>query len=311
MNKKVIIKVAVSLVLFGLILSQIDRSQLIQNLKLLDIRYVPLIVMLLIGNYIVSSIRWKKLLIFDNSLEVPVRRLISLYFIGAFFNNFMPTSIGGDVYKVLKLGTLIKSKTNAFIATFMERFSGIIALILISYYGLLTTLDFWISLLPTYVSSNDVLLIIFKFFLFFGFWVGAIFGFASLRILAKKSIKLGKLYDALVLYKNKQVVLIWAFASSFLVQFMGILTQYFIFKALGVDLPLSYALFVLPMITMASFFIPSLNGVGVQDALYIKLFQVVGVSTELALSASIIYHLLRLLVSLLGGIFYVFEKDSS
>lgn len=311
MNKKTLIKIIVSVFLFGFILSQIDRTQLIQNLKLLDVSFIPLIISLLIGNYIVSSIRWKKLLIFENSEKATVTKLTSLYFIGAFFNNFMPTSIGGDVYKIFKLGTIIKSKTNAFIATFMERFSGIVALIIISYYGLLNTLDFWVTLLPTSVSGNSILLTGFKFILFFGFWIGAIVGFISLKLLAKKSIKIAKLYDALLLYKTQYSVLIWAFLTSFLVQFMGIFTQFFIFRALGVDLPLSYALFVLPMITMASFFIPSLNGVGVQDALYIKLFQVVGVPSELALSASILYHLLRLLVSLLGGVFYVFEKDSS
>ncbi len=311
MNKKTLIKITVSVALFSIILLQIDLAQLVQNLKLLDTKYVPLIITFLIGNYVISSIRWKKLLIFENTDDVTIKKLISLYLIGAFFNNFMPTSIGGDVYKVFKLGTLIKSKTNAFIATFMERFSGIIALVLISYYGLLNTLDFWIALLPESVSSNTPWLIGLKFLLFLGFWFGAVVGFICFKTLSKRSVKLGKLYDALILYRFKYSVLLWAFLTSFLVQFMSIFTQYFIFRALGIDLSFSYALLVLPVITMASFFIPSLNGVGVQDALYIKLFQVVGVSSELALSASIIYHLLRLLVSLLGGVFYVFEKDSS
>jgi uncharacterized membrane protein YbhN (UPF0104 family) len=91
---------------------------------------------------------------------------------------------------------------------------------------------------------------------------------------------------------------------------LAIFTQYFIFLAMGVDLPVLYALFIFPVITLASFFIPSLNGVGVQDGLYIQLFGLVGVGSAVALSASIIYHLFRLGVSLIGGFFYAFEKDN-
>ena len=109
-------------------------------------------------------------------------------------------------------------------------------------------------------------------------------------------------------YKGKNKVLLIAFLTSFIVQFLAIFTQYFIFLALGVRLPLFYSLFVFPVITLASFFIPSLNGVGVQDALYVQLFQVVYIIPELALSASILYHLFRLGVSLIGGVLYAAGK---
>ena len=308
--KKTIIKITVSIALFVFILTRINFDDVIVNFKKMDLMYIPLIILLLITNYVVSSIRWKKLLIFRNTDHVSVKYLINLYFQGAFFNNFMPTSIGGDVFKVVKLGSKINSKADALSATFMERFTGMIALVLISYYGLVNTLGFWLDLFPQSITSNDLLISIVKFLLFFGFWILAIIGFVSLKFLSSKSKKLKSVYDSLILYKGENRVLFWAIITSFIVQFMAIFTQYFIFVALGVDLPLTYALFVLPVITMASFFIPSLNGVGVQDALYIQFFQTVGVSSELALSASIIYHLFRLFVSLAGGVVYALEKDS-
>lgn len=308
--KKTLIKILVSVSLFVFIFTQIDTKEVLENFRKMDVMYIPLIILLLLVNYIISSIRWKKLLIFENTSHVKVRYLINLYFVGAFFNNFMPTSIGGDVYKIYKLGNKIQSKANAFSATFMERFTGIIALVLISYYGLITTLDFWFALLPTEIVNNSIYSGLIKFLLFFGFWIAAVLGFLSLKFLSLRINKVKGLYESLMLYKSEHGVIFWALVTSFLVQFMGIFTQFFIFKALGVDLSLSYAFFVLPVITMASFFIPSLNGVGVQDLLYIQLFETVGVSSELALSASVIYHLFRLLVSLLGGLFYALEKDN-
>lgn len=311
MNKKArktLIKVLVSVGLFGVILCQVDVGVVLSNFKLVDVSYLPLLALFIVLNYVVSSIRWKVLLIHKNSEKIKVSYLTSLYFIGSFFNNFMPTSIGGDVYKVVALGRKIKSKTDAFSATFMERFTGIIALVLISYFGLVQTLDFWLAQLPKSISSDSTLVILFEGLLFFGFWFAAIAGFMSLKIFAKRINLAKRVYASLMEYRGKRKVLLSAFATSFIVQFLAIFTQYLVFASMGIKLPLDYALFIFPAITLASFFVPSLNGIGIQDALYMQLFLGIGVPQEVSLSASIVYHLLRLFVSLFGGVLYALGK---
>lgn len=308
---KTLLKILISIGLITIIFTtQVSLLEVATNFKMLNLWYVPLIVAFLVLNYVISSIRWKKLLIFENCEDISVYYLIRLYFIGAFFNNFMITSIGGDVYKVFKLGQKIKSKSNAFSATFMERFTGIIALVLIAYVGLISNLQQWLTFLPETIMKNENLTYFVEFLLFFGFWIATGIAFISLKFSAKKIKKIQSVYDSLSMYKNKNSVIILAFVTSFIVQFIAIFTQFFIFKALGIDLPLLYSLLVLPVVTIISFFVPSLNGVGVQDFLYIQLFSFVGVPQAMAVLASIIYHLFRLLVSLLGGAFYAFDKDS-
>jgi uncharacterized membrane protein YbhN (UPF0104 family) len=127
--------------------------------------------------------------------------------------------------------------------------------------------------------------------------------------LATKFEKLKKIYNSITLYREYKKVIFWAFITSFLIQLFAIFTQYFVFKALGVTLPLAYSLFIFPIVTLASFLIPSLNGIGVQDALYMRFFLTVGVVGPVSLSASIIYHLFRLGVSLIGGALYAVGKD--
>ncbi len=290
-NYKLILKIVVSSVLLTIIFYRIDKASLVENIKLLDLRYAPLIILLLILNYVVGAFRWKSLLIHNNSHKVSVGYLINLYFIGAFFNNFMPTTIGGDVYKVFKLGKKIDNTVDSFSATFMERFTGVIALVLISVVSLVKLLGFW-----------GLLLLL-------GFFLGIVVSYVVLGLLATKFNKLKKIYDSITLYKNHKRVLGWAFVTSFSIQLFAIFTQFFIFKALGMNLPLTYSLFVFPVITLASFFIPSLNGVGVQDALYIRFFLSVGIAESASLSASLIYHLFRLSVSLIGGLLYALGKD--
>ncbi len=285
------IKVIVSLGLFAIIYIKLDKEQFLNSIKMLDARFIPLIIFLLILNYVVSSIRWKYLLIHEGTEHVTVKYLTYLYFIGSFFNNFMPTSIGGDVYKVYKLGKKVGNTTNSFAATFMERFSGVFVLALISIFGLYSIIG-WL-VVPA--------LIAFVAAFFVGFWV--------LNIASKKFIKLRKIYDALIAYKGKWKIIFISLITSLAVQLVAIFTQYFIFTALGINLPLFYSLTVFPLITLASFFIPSLNGLGVQDTLYMKMFAVVGIVSGVSLSASILYHLSRLGVSLIGGLLYAMGKD--
>lgn len=309
--KKTILKIFVSLALFAFLSTQVNFEQVYSNFLLLDATYIPLIIGFLILNYLISSVRWKRLIIFKDAPKASIPFLARLYFIGAFFNNFMPTSIGGDVYKVYRLGKKIGSNAYAFSATFMERFTGMVALVLISYVGFFKTWDFWLEIVPESISENSSLVFGLRILLFFGFWIGAALAIFSLGILSKRFAKLQRVYDSIISYATKYSVLTWAFLTSFLVQFLAIFTQYFIFLALGVELDFFYALFVLPLITLVSFVVPSLNGIGVQDALYVKFFGIVGIDPVVSVSASLIYHFFRLLVSLIGGVLYALERGDS
>ena len=62
---KPIVKILVSIILFGAILWQIDFTLVIDNFKQMDLKFIPLILGLLIANYIISSVRWKKLMLVD------------------------------------------------------------------------------------------------------------------------------------------------------------------------------------------------------------------------------------------------------
>lgn len=307
--KKIVLKIVVSAILLFVISTKVNMEELLENTRLLDYRYAIFVPIFIAIHYFIGGFRWKQLLLSEEAKNVPTKYLINLYFIGAFFNNFMPTSIGGDVYKMYQLGRKIKDNAVGFSSTFVERFTGMASLVLISYFGLLKTMPFWVNLLPVEIQTNSLLVILFKIALFSGFWVAAIIGFLSLNILAKKIGLFRKIRDSLLVYKDAKKALFIAFLTSFLIQIFSILPQYFVFLSLGLEVPFTYAIFVLPLIAFAGFFIPSLNGFGVQDALYMSFLGMVGVSGSMALSASLLYHFARLLVSLIGGVLYALGKS--
>ncbi|MBI2621006.1 flippase-like domain-containing protein [candidate division WWE3 bacterium] len=300
MKRKSLLKIVISLALFGVVLWRSDTDAVFANFSLIKIAYIPSIILLLVLNYVVSSMRWRALLIRGNGDKVSIGYLTSLYFVGAFFNNFLPTSIGGDGYKVYKLGQKIGSTTDAFSATFMERFTGVLALTLIS--------------LVSLVQILGLLGVV----LFAGFWTAAALGFYALRVLSYRSFSNSKLarlggilkniYESLTAYRHEKRALLLAIMTSFVVQLLAVFTQYFVFKSIGITLPVIYSMFAFPFIFLVGYAVPSVNGLGVQDALYIQLFGVLGVSAEAAVSASILYHLFRLVVSLAGGVLYALGK---
>ncbi|MBU0535008.1 MAG: lysylphosphatidylglycerol synthase transmembrane domain-containing protein [Patescibacteria group bacterium] len=288
-----IIKVLVSLTLIlYIVLKKVDKAEFIKNFELLDWRFIPLIFLLIVGHYVVSSFRWKSLLVHEKAKGVPVRYLLSLYFIGAFFNNFMPTSIGGDVYKMYHMAKKVGDPGIGFSSVFTERFTGIVMLALIALLSMTKTLGFGILVLLIW------------------FILGVYIGIFSLKLLSGKIKFLGKVYNALIIYKNYPKVLGFAMLTSIIVQVLSIFVQYFTFMAIGVRIPIFYAFLAFPVITLVGFFIPSLNGFGVQDALYMSTFAIVGVPVTTALSASIIYHISRIGVSLIGGVLYALGKDA-
>jgi glycosyltransferase 2 family protein len=292
-SKKTILKIAVSFVLLAIILFKVDKKQLIHNISMMNPWFIPVIVGLIVLNYFVSSVRWKKLLIHSDTSHISIKYLTSLYFIGSFFNNFLPTSVGGDVYKVVRLGKKLGSTTDAFTATFMERFTGVVALVCISSGALIKLLGIWGVLIFLAVLASIPV------------------GYIALGIISKKIKKLQKIYDSISVYRKTPKVLLIAFLTSFVVQLCSIFAQYFVFASVGAHLSPFYAMFIFPIIILAGFFIPSLNGVGVQDALYIQLIAqpTPGITADLALSASVLFHLLRLGVSLIGGALYALNKD--
>lgn len=290
---KTVLKIVISLgLIIYLFTKKVDTVELINNFKLINWVYIPIIFSTIVVHYVVSSFRWKSLLIHHRSSEVSRFYLFKLYFIGAFFNNFMPTSIGGDVYKLYKLGKKINDPITSFSSIFTERFTGILMLILIGLLSMSKTLGWGVLILLVWMVT--------------GFYIGInLMGIISKRV---KFIK--KLYDALMVYRDYPKVLVFAMFTSFLIQLLSITTQYLVFMSIGIRLPIFYCFMVFPVITLAGFFIPSINGLGVQDALYVSMFSFVGVSASTAVSVSIIYHMIRMSVSLIGGAFYALAKDS-
>jgi uncharacterized protein (TIRG00374 family) len=287
--------------------SGINLAQVKYIIQSASLIYFPIIALLIVLNYAVSTYRWRDLVLVDEASKPSYNKFLSLYFIGSFFNNFLVTSIGGDAYKIFKLGKKINDNAMAVAATFMDRFTGFLLLVLISYFGFIFTWRVWFDFANSFLNNSKLTYFILALCLL-GFWIGTGAFFLSLNVLSKKVNFAKKLLNSLSLYKGEKNKLLSALITSLAVQLFAVFSQYFVFSSIGHELPLTFALCVIPVITLAGFFIPSINGIGVQDYMYKELFLLVGIPAAYSLSASILYHFLRLAVSLVGGVLYALGK---
>jgi uncharacterized membrane protein YbhN (UPF0104 family) len=259
-----------------------------------NVFYMALAVLMIGLNYTISGFRWRSLIFYSKAFSGKgVFSLIKLYFIGAFFNNFMPTSIGGDVYKAYVLGRNTSDMPKAVAATFVNRLSGLVILALFS-------------------SASLVLILgIFGLGVFVVFWIIIVLGFFALFVFSKYIPKLRPYSEALYLYKRHRVSVLESLFFSVLVQLVANLGQYFATRAVGVSITLPQAFFAFPIIGFLSFLPVSFNGFGIQDFLYKSFFGYWGISAVMSLSSSIIYHLCRVAVSLVGGVFLLLPNDKN
>jgi len=201
--------------------------------------------------------------------------------------------MGGDVYKSVALGNTIKDQPGALFSVFMDRFGGLIILLVLSLFGLGSLFGYM------GVVISLALLI-----------VGLLLYFPVLGIFAKKIKFLGKFEEASKLFiKDKQsgfLVLLY----SFLVQVFSFFTIYCLFLGVGIVLPLWSVIAFMPIAAL-SLLIPSFNGFGTQETVYAYLFAVAGVTAELSITASLMNHALRLIFSLIGGALILFNIGDS
>ena len=295
---KLSLKIAVSLLLLIYLVNTIDFSKSLDLVLSSNTFYFSLSILLIILNYVFSSLRWKYLILSEKKISLIY--LIKLYFIGSFFNNFLPTSIGGDAYKIVKLGDKINSRTDAFTATFLERFLGMVALLGISLFGVLSFSNSnYLNFIFGFVGVLIAFLLFLVFYPKFRF---------DLKFFNKIFIILDKIHSSFMRYKKHPLLIFYSFISSVLVQVLSVLSQFVLFLAVNVSLPVAYSFFAFPIIFLSGYAIPSLNGLGSQDVLYQNFFLFINVNKEAIIDSSLLYHLARFIVSLIGGLIYLIDK---
>jgi len=306
-NKKAVllvtrIVISASLIAF-LIKTQIkDFSDIIEILKSSD--KVLLLLSLsthALGTYI-TAVRWKALL---NTQEVKLSTatLSVTVLIGSFFNNFLPTSIGGDVFRTYDASKKAKIPLGTSASVILvERFSGVVSAA--TYAVVALFLGF------TAIGHRSVIIPIVIFFvvtviLAFLIINPSLFRFGKFKFMRKLKEKLSNVYNTLVSFKKYKVVLLKVLVYGFLLQFAVILNWWLAAKALGINLTLTAFIFIVPVVATIAMIPISIGGIGLRENSLVFIMVAMGVTNEKAALCSLLILFMIILMGIVGGIIYI------
>ncbi len=294
----VLIKIAVSVFLIAVLIYKSDINRYIALMKNLSPTYLLVALLLTIFSIILSAYKWR-LLVIAQGFSVPLNSLIKSYFVGLFFNNFLPTSIGGDVVRAYDLKKMISNGPAAAASVVAERVLASFTLGLIVLCGMALSIDSLASY--KYIAVVFVMICFASLFaVVYAHKIGSLLQRFNMSIINK----LKDTADSVSSSVKKRPVLVRVLVYSFLFQLMVVLINVFVIKALGLNVPIAFTLLFIPIIFAITMLPISMNGLGVREATYAYFFAQVGLSTEEAVTISICFFLIVTLVSLIGGVIF-------
>jgi glycosyltransferase 2 family protein len=261
---------------------------------------------------LLSAWRWQ-LLLPPVQLAARYSHLAAFYFIGMFFNIFLPTIVGGDAVKALLLSRETGAPARATMSVFMERNVGLFALLTIATVAaaagpgaqrvagiplILWTLAGWAA----FIAANVVMLNV------------RAYRFADRLIallpLGQMRLRSESLFQAILPYTRAPLPMLAATALSFVHQAIVIIVVFLNVNALGHAVPISALAVIVPLVSLAGMLPISLNGLGVREALYILFLGQHGLSPDVALSVALLYFAVTLIASLPGGLLYAARRTA-
>src|SRR5262249_51209692 len=128
------VKLSVSIILLVVLFSRIDVAQLWQTAKRASVPWL-IVAMTVYGVSVVAAVwRWNLLLATQHN-RIDFRSLLGTFLVSTYFNNFLPSNIGGDVIRIGETARRANSKTLATTVVLMDRILGLIALAFVAALG--------------------------------------------------------------------------------------------------------------------------------------------------------------------------------
>ena len=304
-------KLSVSIILLVVLFAKVDTVQLRQTARLASVPWLIMAIAVFGASTIGAVWRWS-LLLKAQHIEIPFRSLLGTLLIATYFNNFLPSNIGGDVIRIRDTGRHANSKTLATTVVLMDRILGLVALVFVAALG------------ATAIGRlHHVAAPIWPVWLWAGFVAGAaattpaVFAPAAFgRLLRPLTVfhpewvgdRITTLTGALARFGKAPGALIKAFLGAIFVQAALVSFYFAVAYALHLDIAFWDLAVVIPMSFVVQLLPVSVGGFGVREAFFSYYFHRIGQPIEDAVLLSLVAQALLMLFSLSGLATYVWRS---
>lgn len=295
-----LIKLLISISIVSFLAYKLDFATVWQNISNASLGLLAAALVMQLLSQTLAAYRWyliMDILKFPHSFGFYFKS----YFKGSLFNQVLPTSIGGDAYRIAEIaanGGLVKE---AFYGVFIDRVVGLLGLLLLNLSANLIVSD----LLPASL-----------FMVINGIIIAAILGLFILMAIHKFRIfnryKITRLFYQLserfrFIYKTPKRIG-QQLGLSILIHLLSMLALFGIGHSIGINEPLVTYLVLIPPAILLTILPISFAGWGVREGALIGLFLLIGIDQNLVLAMSLLYGITLIIAALPGLWFFIGSK---
>ncbi len=293
------IKGLISLTLMSWLLYSLEVENVLVVLINIDLRWLAVASVWIVIAMVVSNVKWR-LLLRVMGINLPWSYTWNSYWVGIFFNNFLPSSIGGDAMRIHLVGRETGDLGGASASVVVERIlaTGGLAGLGLSAVPFIKLQNSIVNLLFVVLILSSVALV--------SLIISPRFSKLLAAIIPVKNDKTKQFFDKFSdcgrKVKEQPKVLLKVAIWSAAFQFCVVMVNYYIFRALQMEpISLLEAVYLIPAASVAAMIPISINGYGVRENAYVLLLSLLNVSKVSAVTASLLFAFSVSILSFYGG----------
>lgn len=288
------IQLLITILLFIVLFRKIDINNLLDLIKQINFINLAFIWVLSISFAVFPALRTLVGFRYLTKGKITLWETYQYFLVGMFYNNILPTSIGGDVARIYLLYRKSQEIYKASSIVVFERLVGAAATVSISLVAAIC------------VFHLEGIRIFLYYIIILAAGIGLVFFILFNPYLLKgigKFDKVKRFLQAIQEFKKSKSIVLNLFVFSLFYQLADIFVAFLFSRLIKMDVAFVYFLVFIPLVYIVTMLPITINGLGLRENLLVFLLALVGVGSSSAVLLSLLIYLDRLVRGLVGGLF--------
>ena len=311
LNYKFFIKLLISSFILYLIFSKIEISEFILNIKKIGFAAISVLLLLALLKFVVETMRWQFVLK-AIGFKFKFNYLLSLYLIGGFFSNFLPSTIGGDLARTAFIKGQNLKVSSAANTILFERFTGLYSVFMMCLLAVAVGWSRMSEYLRVFILlySTIGIVVMSLIYIFFN-KITDLFSILENKYSFKSLKKIGSILKTLDFSNYKKKTIISTMLFSIMMQLVVISVTVLVGISMGLkQVEISTYFIIMPPVWIITMLPISINGLGIREGVFALFLSNLGVSVEQSTALSLLSFLPFVSLSLVGGAVFMFGSFS-
>jgi glycosyltransferase 2 family protein len=298
-----VVKAAVSGLLLYLAVRSVDLATVQERLREIDAGWAALGLLVLLMQMFLLALRWEQIVIRCGA-SLSAMRAFRFCMVGGFFNQTLPSSVGGDAMRIWLLAKHANWRTAAY-SVFLDRVIGVVALA-----GLVIVCLPWTLALVRNPVGRDALLVI-GLGTFTAWLVFLGLAWEPLHLLQRWSltrhlVAVARIAVTILRSPRANVPI---FGLSIAIHLLTALAAWCAARSVGADLSPPDALYLVPPVVLVTIIPISIAGWGVREGAMVAAFAYAGLVQSDGLIVSLLFGAGYLVIGIAGGLVWILTSE--